>query len=169
MYTPAPRGGIKTMLDVYTVSFFGHRRISNVFFIERKLEELISNLLREKEYVEFLVGRDGDFDQLVSSTVKRCQEQNGYHNSALIWVMPYPTAEFRNNEDAFQNYYDEIEVCASTSGVHFKAAFQVRNREMVDRSNLVVFCVEKKSGGAYQTMQYARKINTNFINLPESE
>lgn len=157
------------MLDVYTVSFFGHRRIENVFVIERRLEALIRSLLQEKEYVEFLVGRDGEFDQLVSSTIKRCKHSLGEHNSALVWVMPYPTAEFRDNEDSFRDYYDEIEVCTSSSGKHFKAAFQARNREMVNRSNLVVFCVQKKSGGACQTMQYARKINACLINLPEME
>ena len=36
---------------------------------------------------------------------------------------------------------------------------------MVDRSDLVVFCVEHNSGGAYQTMQYAKKANTNIVNL----
>ena len=157
------------MLKVYTVSFFGHRYIENVFEMERRLAALISRLLQEKEYVEFLVGQDGEFDQLVSSTVKRCQQSLGAHNSALVWVMPYPTAEFRDNEASFRDYYDEIEVCVSSSGKHFKAAFQIRNREMVDRSNLTVFCVEKKSGGAYQTMQYAKKINANHINLTEME
>ena len=155
------------MLEVYTVSFFGHRCINNVFPIERNLEKLISSLLLEKEYVEFLVGRDGDFDQLVSSTVKRCKKNIGDHNSSLIWVMPYPTAEFRDNEDAYRNYYDEIEICAASSGKHFKSSFQIRNREMINCSDLAIFCVEQKSGGAYQTMQYAKKISANFINLTE--
>jgi len=35
------------------------------------VEALVHRLLLEKEYVEFLVGRDGDFDQIVSSAVKR--------------------------------------------------------------------------------------------------
>ena len=38
---------------------------------------------------------------------------------------------------------------------------------MVDRSALVVFCVEHNSGGAYQTMQYAKKANANIINLSD--
>lgn len=157
------------MLKTYTVSFFGHRQIDDVFKVEQALEEIVCRLLREKEYVEFLVGRDGEFDQLVSSTVKRCKRRIGESNSALVWVLPYPTAELRDNEDAFGNYYDEIEICGSSTGKHFKAAFQVRNRSMVDRSDLVVFCVERKSGGAYQTMRYAVKIKASFINLLEAE
>ena len=55
-------------MEVYTVSFFGHRQIDNPVFIDSELEKLIVRLLLEKEYVQFLVGRDGDFDLLVSSS-----------------------------------------------------------------------------------------------------
>ena len=86
-------------MNTYTVSFFGHRYIDNPFPIEKALEELIGSLLRSKEYVEFLVGRNGDFDQLVSSSVRRCKRAIRDDNSALVWVMPYETAEYRDNED----------------------------------------------------------------------
>lgn len=47
------------MLDIYTVSFFGHREISNGYALEEKIEKLVKTLLNEKEYVDFLVGRHG--------------------------------------------------------------------------------------------------------------
>lgn len=152
-------------MNCYTVSFFGHRQITDAFELEKQLEMLIRELLLREEYVEFLVGRDGEFDQLVSSTVRRCKRTIRDDNSALIWVLPYITAEYQNNEKAFLEYYDEVEVCADAAGKHFKAAFQVRNRSMVDRSDLVVFCVEHSSGGAYQTLRYAEKQATPIINL----
>lgn len=65
-------------MNLYAVSFFGHRQIDNVFAIEQRLETLIRELLTTKEYVEFLVGRDGEFDQLVSSTVRRCKMPKAY-------------------------------------------------------------------------------------------
>jgi len=151
----------------YAVSFFGHRQIDNVFTIEEHLETIIRELLLSKEYVEFLIGRDGEFDQLVASTVRRCKRAVRDDNSALVLVLPYPTAEFLNNEQSFHEYYDEIEICAESAEKHFKSAHQTRNRSMVDRSDLVVFCVERNSGGAYQTMQYAKKVNANIINLSD--
>ena len=152
-------------MNIYTVSFFGHRRIYNQLHLDRALEDLVTQLLREHSYVEFLVGRDGDFDQLVSSAIKRSQRQYGHHNSSHTWVMPYPTSFFRVNEEACYDYYDEIEICEESSGKHFKAAFQVRNRHMVDRSDLVVFYVETNEGGAYQTMQYATQKGKEHLNL----
>lgn len=154
-------------MNLYAVSFFGHRQIDNVYVIEQRLETMIRELLLSKEYVEFLVGRDGEFDQLVASTVRRYKRTVRDDNSALVLVLPYATAEYRNNEQSFHAYYDEVEICAEAAEKHFKSAHQIRNRTMVDRSNLVVFCVEHNSGGAYQTLQYAKKANANIINLPD--
>lgn len=159
-------------MDIYTVSFFGHRKIYDQLHIGRTLDELIARLLQEHSYVDFGVGRDGDFDQLVSSAIRRCQREYGHHNSSHIWVMPYPTSFFRDNEEACYAYYDEIEICEESSVKHFKAAFQVRNRHMVDRSDLTVFYVETNEGGAYQTMQYTieqGKVHINLYHTKEEE
>lgn len=154
-------------MNVFTVSFFGHRLVDNPFPVEAKLESLIRELLHSKEYVEFLVGRDGEFDQIVASTIRRCKRSVRDDNSALVLILPYATAEYLNNEQSFHEYYDEIEICTESAERHFKSAHQIRNRSMVDRSDLVVFLVEHNSGGAFQTMQYAKKANVNYINCKE--
>ena len=153
------------MLNTFTVSFFGHRMIVNALEIENRLDQLIRTLVREHEYVEFLVGRDGEFDQLVSSAIRRCKREYRSDNSAHIWVLPYLTAEYRDNEESFRDYYDEIEVCEAAAGSHYKNAHQTRNRAMVDRSDLVVFCIQRERGGAWQTMKYAKKRGVPCINL----
>ena len=80
-------------------------------------------------------------------------------------MLPYLSAEYEKNEEAFQEYYDEVEICQGSSAAHFKAAMQLRNREMVDRSDLVVCYIEHNSGGAFQTVQYAKKKNKEIVNL----
>lgn len=152
-------------MSTYTVSFFGHRVIEDPLLIEQRLERLIRKLLKEKEYVEFLVGRGGEFDQTVSSVIRRCKRTVQDDNSAHVWVLPYPTAEYRDNEESFREYYDEIEICGTSAEGHFKGAHQTRNRAMVDRSHLVVFCIQHDSGGAWQTMKYAKKQGKPYINI----
>ena len=154
-------------MNTYTVSFFGHRMIDDTLEIVNRLERCIQTLLREHEYVEFLVGRDGEFDQLVSSAIRRCKREYRSDNSAHIWVLPYLTAEFRDNEESFRDYYDEIEICEAAAGCHYKNAHQTRNRAMADKSDLVVFCIQHESGGAWQTMKYAKKQGIPCINLNE--
>ena len=152
-------------MSTYTVSFFGHRVIEDPLRIEQRLERLIRKFLKEKEYVEFLIGRDGEFDQTASSVIRRCKRIVRDDNSAHVWVLPYPTAEFRDNEESFREYYDEIEICGTSADGHFKGAHQARNRAMVDRSHLVVFCIQHDSGGAWQTMKYAKKQGKPYINI----
>jgi len=154
-------------MEIFTVAFFGHREIDYPFIVEELLDKHIHDLLSKKEYVDFLVGRNGEFDQYASSAVLRIRKQYRDDNSSLILVLPYLTAEYVNNQNSFENYYSEIEVSYAASAAHPKSAFQIRNREMVDRANLVLCYVERPAGGAYQTIQYAYKQGKAVINLAD--
>lgn len=57
-------------MNIYTVSFFGHRSIECGAEIESRLDKLLHDLITQREYVDFLIGRDGEFDLLASSAVK---------------------------------------------------------------------------------------------------
>ena len=154
-------------MEIFTVAFFGHRYIDNPFRIEERLEEHIYRLLAEKEYVDFLVGRDGEFDQFASSAVLRIRKRYRDDNSSLILVLPYARAEYLNNEESYHNYYSEVEISYEASKAHPKAAIQIRNREMVDRADLILCCIEREQGGAWQTIQYAIKQGKTVINLAD--
>ena len=81
-------------MNIYTVSFFGHRELPNMFELEDKLMSILRELISKKEYVEFLVGRNGDFDQLASSVVQKAKRNFGKERCSLIWIMPYEKAEY---------------------------------------------------------------------------
>ena len=155
------------MLDIFTVVFFGHRYIDNPFKVEELLEEQIGKLINEKEYVDFVVGRNGEFDQCVSSTVLRVRKNYRDDNSSLILVLPYPTSEYVNNKKYFEEYYSEIEISFAASKAHPKSAIQIRNREMVDRADLIICYIENKEGGAWVTVEYAQKQGKAVINLSD--
>ena len=96
------------MFSVYTVCFFGHRQIDDFSLVEQRIEALINRLLNEHEYVEFLVGRDGEFDQLVSSAILRCSKRLDSANCSVTWVMPYLNADYVKNTDSYDNYSDSV-------------------------------------------------------------
>lgn len=152
-------------MEIYTVSFFGHRELSDGFEIEKELEKLVRELIRKKEYIDFLVGCNGEFDTLVSSVIRRIMKENDYGNASHILVLPYQTAEYRDNAENLKEYYTEIEICGQSAAAHFRSAFQIRNRAMVDRSNLVVCFIRHKNGGAYSTVEYAKKQNKRVYYL----
>ena len=155
-------------MEVFTVSFFGHRQIDNALIIDKRLDEYISDLICKKEYVEFLVGRDGEFDKMAASAVRRAKKQYSYYsNNSLVLVLPYSRAEFTNNEQAFLEYYDEVEICEKSAKAHYRAAIQIGNKVMVDRSDLVISCIQYQNGGAYKTIKYAEKIGKHIVNIAE--
>lgn len=153
-----------------TVSFFGHRQLPDPLLtaqLEKALTQFISDRLNEQVYVEFLVGRNGEFDRLVTAVIRRCHKTIRRDNSALVLTLPYATAEYRNNESAFCDFYDDICIINTPRGRHAKSAYRTRNRAMIDRSDIVVFYVDHPFGGAYQALCYAIKTGTAYINLGE--
>lgn len=153
------------MLDVFTVSFFGHRDLPNMFALEDRLMSILRKLINSKEYVEFLVGRDGDFDQLVASIVKMAINNYASGNASLILVLPYERAEYRNNKESFEDYYDEVQICYESAQAHPKGAIYTRNKQMVERSDLIICAIERQSGGAYKAVNYAKQQGKRIINL----
>ena len=152
-------------MNTYTVSFFGHRYIERGMEIENRLDKLLHDLITQNEYVDFLIGRDGEFDLMASAAIKRAVRIYGYGNAHFTLVLPYMKAEYRDNEKGYIDYYDDVEICDESSVAHPKSAIQVRNRSMIDRSDLVICCVQHKSGGAYTTIRYAEKQGKKIVNL----
>lgn len=153
-------------MDIYTVAFFGHRLLPDMFALEDKLTAILRELINSKDYVEFLVGKNGDFDQLAASTVKSVIRNYGNGNASLILILPYERAEYRDNRESFESYYDEVQICYESTQAHPKAAIEVRNKKMIDRSDLVIYAVEH-SGGADKAMRYAIRQGKKVINLIE--
>jgi len=150
-----------------TVSFFGHRQMDRPMHAEVVLEQAVSCLLRQEEYVEFLVGRKGDFDYLAAAVVRRCRQRIRSDNSALTLILPYETAELRRSGESLLSYYDGVEINPFSAGLHPKAVWQRHNRSLVDRSDLLLFYVEREAGGAWQTLRYAQRIRKRWVNLAE--
>ena len=148
-------------MKIFTCAFFGHRDFYAHTLCEPKLLELLNDILSKHEFTEFLVGRNGEFDHFIASLVHRVKGDN----CSMTLVLPYITADFSENQQAFENYFDTIEVCEPSSRAHFKSAITIRNRYIVDRSDLVICYLERNIGGAYEAVRYAYKTGKTVINL----
>ncbi len=155
------------MFGLYTIAFFGHRYIPDPFRFEAQLEELLCHILSEQSYVDFLVGENGDFDRYASSVIHRVRQKYKERNSDHTLVLPYLTAKYQNNTEYYERYYSDIIVSVRAAEAHPKAAITLRNREMVDRADLIICYVEYDSGGAWKAMNYALRQNKKVINLAE--
>lgn len=150
-------------MNVFSVSVFGHRTINDLKSIDDSLAQIIRELIVNKEYISFLIGRNGEFDEYAASVIKRVQKNIGRENSDITLVLPYSVSDM----EYYQKYYDNIIIPDILHGVHPKAAITSRNRWMIEGSDLIVFYVEKANGGAYAAMKYAQKLNKNFVNIAQ--
>ncbi len=146
-------------MEVYRVTFIGHRVIDDINSVEARVEAIITRLLREHDFVEFYVGNHGDFDRLTASAIKRTQKRLGRENSSLILVLPY-----RNKDvEYYAQFYDDILFPLDPS-VHPKAAITQRNRWMVKQADLLIAYVEpNRTGGAAAALRYAEKEGIDIL------
>ena len=149
-------------MNIYRVAFFGHRRIYNIREIEEKLVPILKELILTKKYVEFYIGRNGDF---VASVIKRVQKQLDRDNNVMILTLPYTVKDI----EYYENYYDEIVIPDAIGKVHPKAAITHRNRCMVDTADLVIAYIEHEEGGAYAAVNYAKKQGKDIVQLSNCE
>ena len=151
-------------MNVFTVSLFGHRKIGNIWRLENQLYPIIKELIKTKSYVAFIIGLNGEFDKYAASVIKRIQKEEGKENSDITLVLPYSVADI----EYYEEYYDGIVIPDIVNDAHPKSAITLKNRWMIERSDLVIVYVENNKGGAYAAMKYAEKSNKKVLNIYEN-
>ena len=136
--------------EIYRVSMIGHRVVED-YNVEERLHELFRELLRTKEYVEFYLGRNGDFDILAASVIKRLHKNYRVDNSAMILVLPYPVKDY----EYYEEYYNE----------HPKAAITERNRWMVTNTDVLIAYIRNESGGTAACVHMAEQLGRKIIKI----
>ncbi len=138
-------------MNTYRVTFAGHREIDHFFALESKLDEILSILLQAKDFVEFYVGNDGEFDTMATSAIRRLKKKYGSHICAMNLILPYKKA----NLDFISQQFDAVIIPEELYAIHPKKAITARNQWMVDHSDLLICYIKKQSGGAFNTLKYA--------------
>ena len=73
------------------------------------------------------------------------------------------------DDESYEKFYDEI-CYPISSRTHPKAAITMRNKWMIEHSDLLIAFVEEgRKGGALTTLEYAVKQNVEIINLALQE
>ena len=150
-------------MNVCKIAFFGHRTLTSHRIIEERLYPLLKELIVNNSFVEFYVGRDGEFDILCASAVKQVQKSVGSENSALTLVLAYAKKDIED----YERYYSSVIIPECIAKIHPKRAITARNKWMIEESDIVLCYVEKDSGGAFTALKYAQKLDKKIINLAD--
>lgn len=143
--------------------FAGHREFYNSNEVYNKLLNCIENLIVEENISEFWVGNYGLFDSLASKAVRAIKEK--YSNIQLNLVIPYLTSNIDKYRELYYKNYDHILMADIPEKTPKKFQILKCNEYMIQKSDFIICYVEYSWGGAYKTMEYARKKKIKIFNL----
>lgn len=136
-----------------TCAFFGHRDCpENIFY---KLKETIIDLIENKGVSNFLVGNNGNFDRLVIKVLSECK--NTFPHIDYCVVLAY----LPNNKNfEYPTIFPE-----GLESVPKKFAIIKRNEWIIKNCDFLMTYVSRTFGGAYRSLEYAKKLGKTCINL----
>lgn len=144
-------------MSAFRVSLIGHRIVDNIDEIEQKVSCVAKNIILKNEYTEFYIGRNGDFDIIAASCIKKVQSELNRFSSSIFLVLPYTVS----NLEYYEKYYDAVIIPDELSAIHPKSAITKRNEWLI----LLIAYVVRSSGGAATCLKKAVKAELPIILL----
>ncbi len=147
----------------YTCCFTGSRNIDK---LNKKLlyEEIEKHI--KKGYIFFSVGGALGFDTHVALAILEFKSM--YQNIKLILVLPFLEQAKNWSENDIIIYKDikkRADKIIYTSKNYFRGCYHLRNRYLVDNSQICIAYLNKNSGGTFYTVNYALSKNVAVINI----
>jgi len=157
---------------MFTCCFTGHRpeKIDcSEPVIKKLLKEEIIKAIHEG-YTEFITGAARGSDIWAGEIVIELKKE--YKSIDLICAVPYPGFDKKWSLE-WKNKYRKL-LSSAKETVYIRRSFsydsfQLRNKYMVDRSNMVIAVFNNERGGTYNTIRYAAKRGIKVINVLDDE
>lgn len=144
-------------------TFTGHRQIKDLDYA--LLDRVILNLVKSG-CARFLCGMAKGFDLAAAESVLGVKKQ-GY-SAELVACIPCETqSESYSSADRarYERILDNCSEVVVLSDNYYNGCMHVRDRFMVDNSDVVLCYLREKSGGTFYTVNYASKLGKKIIEL----
>ena len=148
-----------------TIAFIGHA----VVFSEARIEETVKEQIRKHtafaERVTCYLGGYGDFDQICARACNSLREERPMET---VYVTPYigPAAQEKIHEMMNCGLYDTV-LYPPIENVPLKFAIAKRNEWMMTNADLIVAYVAHDWGGAYKSLQVAKRKKKKTVNISD--
>ena len=146
------------------ISFIGHSTIFDADGVKLILKGQILSNLADDERISCYLGGYGDFDEICASV---CRELKAMYNGLeLVYVTPYfdLSSQQRIKEMIGSGLYDGS-IYPPIENAPKKYAILKRNEWMISNSDLVIAYVKRNCGGAYRSLEIARRKGKKIINI----
>ena len=141
--------------------FFGHRLVLDEEKIKAKLQKTVRDLI-QKGVDTFWLGGYGEFDALAEQVTLDLKHE--FPHIQRVFALAYLP---KNKEDYLymEKLYDFMFYPEGVEVGPKKFAITRRNKYLAEHADIVVAYVTGESGGAYQALKYAQKLNKKIILL----
>ncbi len=151
-----------------TCCFTGHRP-ENMEYSEKDIRPLIEKAIDEaieKGITTFITGMAMGTDIWAAEIVLEKKEKN--HNIRLLCALPHPNFDKRRNEVEkirFKYILKKADEAVLVNNRYFSGCYHVRNKWMVDHSDMVIAVYNGSAGGTRNTVSYAKTNGVEVINI----
>ena len=147
--------------------FTGHRNIdiSDSDKINSELKKEIEKIIDEG-ICDFYNGGAYGFDLMSAKIISELK--NKYNNIKLHLIIPYAKQSkswSEKDKEVYERVKSEADSIEILSEHYFRGCMQIRNRMLVDKSDVCICYIRKKTGGTAYTLNYAKEKGLKIIYL----
>jgi hypothetical protein len=151
-------------MDRTTITFCGHKDISDRQFILNKLIETLEPYFKGETPLAFYCGGYGAFDSIASQAIDVLRKKYTEVKAEKIFVTPYITPAYQERINDMKKFYDDV-IYPPLENVPLRFAISRRNEWMMKSSDIVIAYVMHSWGGAAKTLTYAKRQHKQIINI----
>lgn len=150
-----------------TISFAGHSIVSQKDKIKEIVKEKIRDSIVDTDHVTCYLGGYGDFDEICARACKELKEE--YRNIEVVYVTPYISLSEQSKIEYIKQcgLYD-ASVYPPIENTPKRFAILKRNEWMMANADVVIAYVKHSYGGAYKSLQAAKRRKKAIINVCET-
>ena len=147
-----------------TITFAGHSLITSSDCIKKMVKEQIRNIIIDNKMVICYLGGYGDFDNICALACKELKRK--YSGIEVVYIAPYISL----SEQAKIKEMQSCGLCDKSiyppiENVPPRFAISKRNEWMIENADLIIAYVDHSFGGAYKSLQVAKRKKKKIINL----
>lgn len=150
-----------------TISFAGHASIPSKVTVKEVVKEKIRNNITDGEVITCYLGGYGDFDEICACACRELKkEYKDRANVELVYVTPYFSLSEQSKIKEMQSLglYDSS-IYPPIESTPPRFAISKRNEWMITNADLVIAYVNHNHGGAYKSLQVAKRKQKKTINI----
>ena len=147
-----------------TITFAGHSFISSNNKVKEMVKEQIRNNIIDVKLVTCYLGGYGDFDEICARACRELKQE--YYGIEAIYVTPYISLSEQEKIKEMQSYgLCDTSIYPPIENVPLRFAISKRNEWMMTNADLIIAYVNRSYGGAYKSLQVAKRKKKKIINI----